>query len=99
MHATRFRKEKKTFLVKKKRQKRKPSVKKKWSKKKVNLKTKEPGRCLKQLTGFNDCVFLQKETTKNLSVLLTGNGTTLACAGHLIFEQDLTSFYATGKLN
>ena len=91
---------KKLFSLKKKRHKRENRrLKKKLSKKKVNLKTKETGRCLKQLTGFNDCVFLQKETTKNLSVLLTGNGTSLACAGHLIFEQDLTSFYATGKLN
>ena len=36
---------------------------------------------------------------KILSVLLTGNRTTLACAGYLIFEQDFTSFYETGKLN
>ena len=36
---------------------------------------------------------------KILSVLLTGNGTTLACAGYLVFEQDLTSFYETGNLH
>ena len=36
---------------------------------------------------------------KNLSVLLTGNVTTLVRAGYLIFEQDLTSFYETGELN
>ena len=62
------------------------------------MKTKETGRYLKQLTGFN-VLFARRKQLKILSVLLTGNGTTLACAGYLIFEQDLTSFYETGKLN
>ena len=35
----------------------------------------------------------RRKQLKPLSVVLTGNGTTLACAGYLIFEQDLTSFY------
>ena len=62
------------------------------------MKTKETGRCLKQLTGFNG-LFARGKQLKTLSVLLTGNGTTLACTRYLIFEQDLTSFYETGKLN
>ena len=52
---------------------------------------KETGRYLKQLTGFN-VLFARRKQLKILSVLLTENGTTLACAGYLIFEQDLTSF-------
>ena len=44
-------------------------------------------------------LFARRKQLKILSVLLTGNGTTLACTGYLIFEQDLTSFYETGKLN
>ena len=62
------------------------------------MKKKETGSCLKQLTGFN-VLFARKKQLKTLSVLLNGNGTTLACAGCLIFEQDLTSFYETQKLN
>ena len=62
------------------------------------MKTKETGRYHKQLTGFNVLIARRKQP-KILSVLLTGNGTTLAFAGYLTFEQDLTSFYETGKLN
>ena len=47
-----------------------------------------------QLTGFN-VLFARRKKLKTVSVLLTGNGTTLACAGYPIFEQDLTSFYET----
>ena len=47
------------------------------------------------------CVICQKGTTENTKcpVNCTGNGSTLACTESLIFEQDLTSFYETGKLN
>ena len=61
------------------------------------MKTEETGRWLKQLTRFNG-LFARRKQLKTLSVLLTGNGTTLACDRYLIFEQDLTSFYETGKL-
>ena len=62
------------------------------------MKTKETGHYLNQLTAFN-VLFASRKQLKILSALLTGNGTTLACDGYLIFEQDLTSFYETGKLN
>ena len=62
----------------------------------VNLKTKETGSCLKQFTGFN-VLFARGKQLKTLSVLLTGNGTNLTCAGYIIFEQDLTSFYEMEK--
>ena len=39
-----------------------------------------------------------KETGRYLKQL-TGCNVFLACAGYLIFEQDLNSFYETGKLN
>ena len=54
--------------------------------------TKETGHCLKKLTGFN-VLFARRKQLKILSILLTGYGTTLACAGYLysVFEQDLTS--------
>ena len=41
----------------------------------------------------------RRKQLKPLSVLLTGNGTSLACAGYLIFEQDLNSLYEKGELN
>ena len=73
-------------------------AKKKWSKEKANLKTKETGSCLKQLTGFS-VLFARWKYLKTLTVLLTGKGTTLACAGYIIFEKDLTSFYEMKKWN
>ena len=48
------------------------------------MKTKETGRCLKQLTEFN-VLFARREQLKTFSVLLTGKGSTLAGAGYLIF--------------
>ena len=44
-------------------------------------------------------LFARKEQLKTLSVLLTVQEMAFACTESLIFEQDLTSFYETGKLH
>ena len=61
------------------------------------MKTAETGRCLKQLTG-NEVLFARRKQLKNPQRPVYWKRHD-SCAGYLIFEQDLTSFYETGELN